>query len=196
MMIMQEKDINAYRINEAIVLVVAHCVLNQSTRWWQKGQPLKRNQGPVNQVLQFLSENNVGAVQLLCPEFTFLGNPRSPATKDDYENLLGFKEHCQRLAADSARQLKKMIKMGRNPRIGVLAVLGVERSPSCGVKCTPRRIDGETKYVEEKGIFFEALDKEMKDFGFTVPMMGLDTHQPEEICHKLAELMKKAASKE
>ena len=72
----------------------------------------------------------------------------------------------------------------------------VERSPSCGVECTPRKINGKTKYVEEKGISFEALDKEMKDFGFTVPMIGLDTHQPEELCRKLIELMRKATSKE
>jgi predicted secreted protein len=196
MMIMQEKDINAYGTNETIVLIVAHCILNQSTRWWQKGQPVERNQGPVNQILQFMSDNKIGAVQLPCPEFTFLGNPRSPATKDDYESLSGFKEHCRRLAMDSSRNLKSLIEMGRDPKIAVLAIIGVERSPSCGVKYTPRKVDGKTKYVEEKGIFFEALDKEMKNLGFKVPIIGLDMHQPEDLCRKLSELMRKAASEE
>jgi predicted secreted protein len=195
MMVMPEKETKAYGTNKTIVLVMAHCVLNRSTRCWQKGRPLEKNRGPVNQVLQFMSDNKIGAVQLPCPEFLLLGNPRSPATKDDYESLSGFKEHCGRLAADSARDLKTLIEMGRNPRIAVLAVIGVERSPSCGVGCSPRRINGEIKHVEEKGIFFEALDKEMKDLGFALLMIGLDMHQPEDLCRRLTELLGETTSK-
>jgi predicted secreted protein len=191
MVIVAERGIKAKAINETFVLVVAHCILNRSTRWWQNGQPLERNQGPVSQILQFLSGNKIGVVQLPCPEFTFLGNPRSPATKDDYESLSGFREHCKRLANDSAIHIKRLTEMGRNPKIVVLAVAGVERSPSCGVECTPRKTNGKVKYVEERGIFFELLEKEMEDLNFTVPILGLNTHQPENLCCRLTELLGK-----
>jgi len=187
---MPEKTPEASGPNEAMVLVVAHCVLNRSTRWWQKGQPIERNQGPADQTLQFLSENKVGVVQLPCPEFTFLGNPRSPATKDDYESLPGFKEHCERLALDSAKQLKTLVEMGRNPRITVLAVVGVERSPSCGIESSPRRVKGTVIYVKEKGLFFESLEKEINDLGLRIPMLEMNLHQPDELCRKLTELLK------
>jgi predicted secreted protein len=189
MMIVPKRNIKAKVINETLVLVVAHCILNRSTRWWQNGQPPERNQGPVNQILQFLSDNKIGAIQLPCPEFSFLGNPRPPATKDDYESLSGFREHCERLAKNSAMNLKTLIEMGRNPKTVTLSVVGVERSPSCGVECTPRKMNGKTKYVEEKGIFFEALEKEMKELDLTVPMLGLDMHQPENLCCRLTELL-------
>jgi predicted secreted protein len=191
MMIVTERGIKAKAINETLVLVVAHCILNRSTRWWQNGQPFEMNQGPVSQILQFLSDNKIGVIQLPCPEFTFLGNPRSPATKDDYESLSGFREHCSKLAKDSATHLKKLTEMGRNPKIVALAVAGVERSPSCGVECTPRKMIGKTKYVEEKGIFFEALEKEMEDLDLAVPMLGLDMHQPERLCCRLTEFLGK-----
>jgi len=190
MMIMPQKVSEASGPNEAMVLVVAHCILNRSTRWWQKGQPIERNKGPVDKVLQFLTENKIGVIQLPCPEFAFLGNPRSPATKDDYESLPGFKEHCKRLAVDSAKQLQALVEMGRNPRVTVLAIVGLERSPSCGIESSPRKVRGTVVYVKEKGLFFDALEKEIENLGLEVQMLGLDRHQPDELCRKLTELLK------
>ncbi len=188
---MSERSLETNESRDAIVLVVAHCVLNQSTRWWQKGQNVKRNLGPVYEILRFLSEEKIGVFQLPCPEYTFLGNPRPPATKDYYKNLRGFKEHCEQLAVDSAKHLSLLVEKGREPKTVLLAVVGIERSPCCGVNCTPRNIGGETKYEKEKGLFLEALFEELKKFGHTIPMVGLDMHQPDDVCRKLAALLKR-----
>jgi len=149
---------------------------------------MAQNRGPVSQVLEFLSTRNIGAVQLPCPEFTFFGNPRRAAGKDEYESLPDFRSHCKSLARDAARQLRTLTVMASNPKIKILAIVGVERSPSCGVKFTPRKGNGETRYVKEKGLFVEFLEEEMQNQGLKIPFLGLDMRQPEKFPRKLADL--------
>ena len=174
---------------EVKVLVLSHCIFNRATRWWQNGKPIGRNEGPVGRVLELLSARKIGAVQLPCPEFSFFGNPRPPATKGEYESLPGFRRHCGNLARESAKNLKTLIAKGTGPKIRVLAVVGIERSPSCGVECVPRTVDGETRYVGEKGFFLELLERELERVEITVPFVGVDLHEPDNFCKKLDELL-------
>ncbi len=179
------------KVKEVKVLVLSHCILNQATRWWQKGKQIERNQGPVDQILEFLSANKIGAVQLPCPEFGFFGNPRPPATKDEYESLPKFRAHCESLAKESAQHLKTLVIGAKYPTIKILAVAGVERSPSCGVNCTPRRVSGKTRHLDEKGLFIEFLDGEMRNHDLKIPVIGLDMKRPGDFCRKLANLLNK-----
>lgn len=176
-------------LGEVKVLVLSHCILNRATRWWQEGKSLQRNRGPVSPVVGFLARRKIGAVQLPCPEFTFFGNPRPPATKGEYESLPGFRRHCGNLARESAKNLKTLIAKGTGPKIRVLAVVGIERSPSCGVEYVPRTVDGETRYVGEKGFFLELLERELERVEITVPFVGVDLHEPDNFCKKLDELL-------
>jgi len=164
---------------EAKMIVLAHCILNQATRWWQKGEP-PRARGPVKEILDFLSAQKIGVMQLPCPEMTFSGNPRPPRTKDEYENLPGFSLHCKRLAQTSAEYLKALTAMGREPRIHIIAIAGIAHSPTCSVKSAPSRMGGKTGYVEEKGLFFEILEKELEDLGLTMPFIEVDPDRPED----------------
>ena len=174
---------------EVKVLVLSHCILNRATRWWQSGKPIGRNEGPVGRVLELLSARKIGAVQLPCPEFTFFGNPRPPATKGEYESLLSFRRHCENLARESAKNLKTLVTKGAVPRIRVLAVVGIERSPSCGVEYVPRTVDGEIRYVGEKGFFLGVLERELERLEMIVPFVGLDLHRPDAFCKKLDGLL-------
>jgi len=178
---------------EVKVLVLSHCILNRATRWWQEGKPIERNQGLTDQIPEFLSTHKIGAVQLPCPEFGFFGNPRPPATKDKYESIPEFRAHCENLAKDSAWHLKILVIGAKNPKIRILAVAGVERSPSCGVNCTPRKVNGKTRYLDEKGLFIEFLDSEMEKYGLKIPLMGLDMKRPGDFCRKLTNLLNKTS---
>jgi predicted secreted protein len=191
---MEADSINIRRAETAKIVAVAHCILNQSTRWQKKDQPIIRSQGPVAPIVKFLSEQHVGVYQLPCPEFTFLGNPRPPASKDDYERLPGFKEHCRKLADDAARDLNILVMMSKQSSVEISAVIGVERSPCCSVTCTPRNKKGREEYSQEKGLFFEMLTEEMRHFGLTAPMIGVDLHAAEKSCKKLNELIRKDRS--
>ncbi|MEM2111007.1 MAG: hypothetical protein QXX08_03910 [Candidatus Bathyarchaeia archaeon] len=178
-----------FKAREEKIVVLAHCVLNQSTRWWQN-EKKPRAKGPVMEVLEALSKLNIGAVQLPCPEFTFCGNPRPPRTKDEYERLPGFRLHCEDLAKASAKNLKTLTDMGRKPKVHILAVVGVTHSPTCGVKCTPRMLDGKVEYIDEKGLFIEILEREMEKLGLRTAFIEFDFHTPENLCENLYKIMK------
>lgn len=120
-----------------------------------------------------------------CPEFSFCGNPRPPRSKEEYENLPGFQSHCQRLAEMAAKDIKTLVSLSRKPKIKVLAIVGVERSPTCGVSQTPKRTDTKTEYRAEKGLFMEALEAELRAQGLEVPVLGLDLHHPETLLEDL-----------
>ncbi|MCX8170591.1 MAG: hypothetical protein N3E47_01270 [Candidatus Bathyarchaeota archaeon] len=171
------------------IMVFSHCLLNKSTRWWQNGKPIERNIGLVTEVMEFLLKHNIGVFQMPCPEFTFCGNPRPSRTKDEYEALPGFREHCDRLAKSVVEQLKAFIFMGVKPRIQILAVIGVKRSPSCAVSGVIRSIGREIRLVEEKGIFMEALIKYMLEEGLSARFLEFDFDEPHKIIVDLESLL-------
>lgn len=162
------------------VLVVSHCLLNKSTRWWRDDKPIERNRGLAAQLIEFVSNHGIGIIQLPCPEFTFCGNPRPPRTKDEYETLNGFIEHCSKLAKLSVEQIESLVSMSQKPRIEILAVVGVKGSPSCAVNSAPRKVNA-NKYVEEEGIFLGLLRKEMRKKGLSPSFIEFDFDEPEKI---------------
>ncbi|MCW4026073.1 MAG: hypothetical protein NWE76_01150 [Candidatus Bathyarchaeota archaeon] len=176
-------------VGQVTVLVLSHCILNRATRWWKNGRSIEMNSGPVGEVLGFLSARRIGAIQMPCPEFTFLGNPRPPATKDEYAALPGFQRHCESLARDVAQGLKASDTLSRKPKIKILGIVGVRRSPSCSVECAPRRIGDSTRYLKEKGLFLEILEKELARLDLRVPFVEVDLDRPERFCQSLDELL-------
>jgi predicted secreted protein len=162
------------------VLVLSHCLLNKSTRWWQNNKSIERNRGLASQLIELASMLNVGVIQMPCPEFTLCGNPRPPRTKDEYEMLPGFIEHCGKMAKLVAEQIKTLITMSEKPRIEILAVIGVKRSPSCAVNSAIRRV-GCGKHAEEEGIFMGFLRRELLRENLSPPFLEFDFDKPEEI---------------
>ena len=176
-------------MREIPVLALSHCILNRSTRWWQKGKPIEKNRGVTIQVLDMAARLGIGIIQLPCPEFTFCGNPRPPRTKDEYLELPGFREHCKKLAEEAAEELMHLVKNSREPRIKILAVVGVERSPTCGVKYTPIRKGSLKRYVGEEGVFISMLNESLEKRGMHIPFIGVDLDKPEEIVEAIDRLL-------
>ncbi len=172
------------------VLALSHCLLNKSIRWWQNNKSIEKNRGLATQLIEFVSRLNVGIIQLPCPEFTHCGNPRPPRTKDEYEMLPGFMEHCNKLARLTVEQIKTLVTMSRRPRIEILAVIGVKRSPSCAVNSAIRRIFS-NKNVEEEGLFIGILRREMLRENLNPQFLDFDFDNPEEIKGDLIKLFSK-----
>ncbi len=176
-----EKEMENERgFEETQVLVLSHCILNRATRWWQSGKPIENNLGMSIRILELLARLKIGVVQMPCPEFTFCGNPRPPRTRDEYSSLPGFREHCARLADETAKYLKSLIENAREPPIRILAIVGVERSPTCGVKCTPIGRAVDKRYEKKKGIFIDLLIESLRKMGLEIPTVGIDLDKPEE----------------
>ncbi len=171
------------------VLVLAHCLLNKSTRWWQDGKPIERNMGLAEQVVRFALKNKIGIVQMPCPEFTFCGNPRPSRTKDQYETLPNFKKHCERIANLVVEQLKTLTIMSRKPQIRIVAVIGIKNSPSCATNHVLRRINNEIQPSEEKGVFIEILERKMLKIGLNPPFLEFDFDSPNKIVEELNRIL-------
>jgi len=177
-------------LEELRVLVLSHCILNRATRWWWRGKPVDNNLGMSIHILEYLSRLKIGVIQLPCPEFTFCGNPRPPRTRDEYLSLPGFQKHCMRLADETAEYLRNLIDNAREPPIRILAVLGVERSPTCGVKYTPVGMGAKKRYVEKRGVFIELLIRSLRKMDLRIPAIGVDLEKPEELPRIIEKVMK------
>jgi len=171
------------------ILVLSHCLLNKSTRWWQNGKPIERNIGLAKEIIEFALGHNIGIIQMPCPEFTFCGNPRPSRTKDEYEMLPGFNEHCDKLAGIVIEQLKTLIKMSKKPQIQILAIVGVRRSPSCAVNSAIKVMDDGVRSYGEKGIFTSALERKMLREGLSATFLEFDFDNPNEIVVELERLL-------
>ncbi|MEM2971336.1 MAG: hypothetical protein QW270_02805 [Candidatus Bathyarchaeia archaeon] len=133
------------------IVLVAHCVLNQNAR--VMGLAVKP--GAIAEVVDFLVRCGVGIVQMPCPEFAFAGLLRQPKTREQYNNV-AFREHCRSIAVEIANQIREYVKGG----VKLMLVVGVDESPSCGVK-------------EPSGIFMEELRFALDRIGVSVPFCGI-----------------------
>lgn len=160
------------------VAFLCHCILNQSTRaWWGTGGT-KREKGMMSDVVGTLMNHGVGAVQMDCPEFSLQGNPRPPRTRDEYDTS-EFRRRCREITASTCDAMESLKEKGRDPGVEVVAVIGVENSPSCGVEWTTRTINGESRASRGRGLLIEAVEEEMRLRGLDVPLIGVSMKETE-----------------
>ncbi|MEM3545911.1 MAG: 2-thiouracil desulfurase family protein [Candidatus Bathyarchaeia archaeon] len=173
------------------LVVVAHCVLNQATRWFWNNESGAWTEGFISDFLEKLKMMGVGLYQLPCPEFSLLGNPRRPMTRDEYEVLPGFVDHCRTLAKNTLRDLKAFKELSTKPKIVILAIIGIEGSPSCGVEFTSRKITNTSVRLTGRGIFMEILEELMSIEGMNIPFFGLDGRRLTESISNISHLLEK-----
>ena len=146
------------------IAVVAHCILNQNSR----ALGLAERSGAITEIVEFLINKDMGIIQMPCPELAYSGLSRPPQTKDQYNNLT-FREHCRKIAEEVANQIEEFSKAG----IKVKIIIGINGSPSCGVK--------------DSGIFIEELRSTLKERKIVMPFYGI---RYERLTEDLAELEK------
>jgi len=130
--------------NKSVVLVLAHCLLNQKVR--AKG--LTSHPEIKKKILKIAKEYDAEIQQLPCPEFLFLGK-REPKTYDEYIETGGFKDLCEKLAENVVNNLKKTGDCS-------VVVVGIARSPSCSVSYV---YDRHNNLKKGEGIFMHFLHK-------------------------------------
>jgi len=171
------------------MVAVAHCILNQTTRWFWNSCSGAWTEGFILDFLEKLKPIGIGLYQLPCPEFNLLGNPRKPMTRDEYETFPGFVNHCRILAEAVIRELKAFKELSIEPRLEILAIIGIEGSPSCGVEFTSHRISDASVRVAGRGIFMELLEKLALSEKLDIAFYGLDgrrlTESISDILHAL-----------
>lgn len=160
-------------------VVVAHCILNQATRWWSEEKSGEPARGSLWRVVKRLDELGVGVYQLPCPEITFLGNPRPSMTREDYEKLGGYRDHVKRLSLKACSEIETLINMSRSPKLRLLGLIGLARSPSCSANDTSSK---------SKGIFFEELFRDLRGRRIEPKVIEVDVKDLETTISRLDEL--------
>ncbi|MGB9676655.1 MAG: CD3072 family TudS-related putative desulfidase [Candidatus Bathyarchaeales archaeon] len=147
--------------------LVAHCILNQNSRVFG----LAEEAGMIREVIEVFMRNNVGVIQMPCPELAYAGLSRTPKTREQYDTL-EFRRICKKVAEELTRQISEYKRHG----ITLNVVVGVDGSPSCGVK--------------NSGIFIEELRLALDKVGVSAPFCEIDLKSPKESVTQIEKLIK------
>jgi len=143
---------------EKKIYVIAHCLLNPEAR--VKG---------IKKPAPFQTADSLGnskkIIQLPCPELIYLGPNRLPNTKTGLDSP-EFRTLCRELFLPYAAMIEMFEKRGFE-----IEIIGISKSPSCGAlkttvseKNTNRpKEERDEKVIDGKGIFFEEIEKELKN---------------------------------
>jgi len=171
------------------VILVAHCVLNQNSI----SDGTADFPGSDRALVELLLASNVGIVQLPCPELMCLGldrgNPGGAACPLLVENSRIRRAMTRRTVLrrleSLARSVVYQILEYRKHGFDVLGIVGINRSPSCGVETTSRN----NREVAGRGVFMEALAGELKRNRAAVRMLGVKAAEQRQARRSLQRLI-------
>lgn len=166
------------------VIFLSHCILFQSIR--AHGVSIKFS-AVVRPIVELLMENNINLIQMPCPEIPYDGVIRKAVRKDVYDNPK-FRKICSRYA----RQVVNLMRDLSDAGFKIVGILGVENSPTCGVRFVFRERKGR---VNEPGIFIEELQRLLLAENFKhIPFLGIKTYNIEKSLLELRDIILKQTS--
>ncbi len=166
------------------IIIVAHCILNQNSI--SDGTADCPSQ--FREIVDLLEKNEIGIIQLPCPELMCLGLDRQDKNGSSREllnensrirNLIGTRNNLDKLnelARPILYQIKQYLEYGFN----IIGIIGINRSPSCGIETTSIN----NKEENGKGIFTEILLEELNNVGIVLNAIGVKTSRIEESVEK------------
>lgn len=166
------------------ILIVCHCILNANA----KIRPLAGYPGALAALLAPFLAEGVGLVQLPCPETVVLGMTRWGMSREQYDTPF-LRRAFRRLLAPQVDSLAAFARDGCE----LLAVVGMDGSPSCGVFATCAGYEGgelsgppedlarrlsHLAMVPGRGVYFSELAAMLVDRGLAVPFWSVDEADP------------------
>ncbi|GAB7023036.1 CD3072 family TudS-related putative desulfidase [Salidesulfovibrio brasiliensis] len=162
------------------ICVVANCLLNANA----KIQPYAFYPGANRTVIEPLLRDDVGLIQLPCPETSYLGMRRWGVTKEQLDTL-AHREHCESILRAPLLEMLAYTDAGYE----IESILGINGSPSCGVEMTctgycggeiPQDADVLAKQQEQlrmtpgRGVFMDMLAEMLERHALKIPFKGID----------------------
>lgn len=154
------------------IVVVSHCLLNVHSL--EDG--LAIYPGIEEDLFRVLIEKGVGIFQIPCPEMEVSGIYRKPLPKDNYEHAIIRKKYRQ--LADS---ISEQLAMFRKKNYEIVAVLGAEVSPTCGISLVGKwkdpvkkgRFPDDIEFVKGMGVFMEEFKDSLETKGIQPHWIGI-----------------------
>lgn len=174
------------------VVFVSHCILNSNTR----ADGHAGVAGVNRRVLELLMQLNIGVAQMPCPEMMCLGLDRGdakggerPVLAENTRIRASMKSNrsadvMDAMIAQVVAQVEQYVEHG----FSVLGIIGVNRSPSCGVETTT--IDN--REVTGEGVFIERLRTTLESKGFYINLAGTKVSQIDEALLAIRAMVEKS----
>lgn len=155
------------------IVLIAHCILNQNSI----SDGTADYPASIKEIVNYFIENDIGILQLPCPELNCLGLDRGnihgaeqPVVVENtrIRNAMvqvDSQERMYQLVQHVVSQVEEYIENG----FTIIAVVGMNRSPSCGVETTSM----DDKEVEGEGLFITALKCELDKRAIDLNYVGI-----------------------
>jgi predicted secreted protein len=125
--------------------------------------------GVIKPIAEELIKQDINLVQMPCPESQFggyeKGLERKPYGIDTYDTPV-FREHCKKLALETINMINAIVTKGYK----IVAILGIENSPSCAVKYQYTK----KGMIHRPGIFIEELIRLLHKNDIEIPFIGIN----------------------
>lgn len=122
----------------------------------------------IQPIINKLMEKDINIIQLPCPESFFNEYDnivREPKGLKHYNNEY-FIDHCEKLAQEQLKLIKSII----DNNYEIVAIMGIENSPTCAVSFIYTNKGMENR----KGIFMESLFKQLSNNNIDIPFIGIN----------------------
>lgn len=162
-------------------VIVAHCLLNPSTRVHVLGKRYEIAQ----EICNFFLERKTSIIQLPCPEFTAMGYMRNPQGRQQYDNIF-FRKHCEKSLESYVDMICELVSNNNTP----LCFIGINGSPTCSIYWGKHKLnryntesivemnnDENEKNHTVMGVMTKILDKMLKDRGINIPYLEAPIRQ-------------------
>ena len=173
------------------VILVSHCILNQNSISDGTADYPAVNEN----VLSLLIESEVGIIQMPCPETLCLGLDRGDIHGGERAIIIENtrirhdmeKNESIEIINNIVNQLLFQIEQYKQNGFTILGVIGINRSPSCGVNTTSKN----NKEVEGEGILIEILREKLEKKGINIDMIGIKATETDEALKLIQKLIDK-----
>ena len=162
------------------VVVVSHCILNQNSI----SDSTADFPSQFKEIVELLVSNNIGIFQLRCPEILCLGLNRMDDQGCKRELLIENSRIRILLENEfNLRKIRKYVKdvlyeVSEYKKYGfqILGIIGVNRSPSCGINTTSKG----NQEISGYGVLMNELKAMLETEGIEIPMIGTKTSEVDE----------------
>ena len=174
------------------IVLVSHCILNQNSI----SDGTADFPGTNASIVKLLMESNVGIIQMPCPELSCLGLDRGDIHGGERDVVVEntrirhqleseqSAEIIDRLVDQVIFQIKEYLKNG----FSILGVIGINRSPSCGVQTTSNN----NQEVIGEGVFMERLEQALAKSDIHIDMVGIKALEIDEAILSIQRMLHKS----
>lgn len=161
------------------IAIISHCIINQNS-------VVKGEYKDINIFFPFIKklfEENIGILQLPCPETECYGLRRWGHVKEQFDNC-GYRKYVEKIVNSFVDIIKEYINNGYE----IVGIYGISGSPSCGVNLTcsanwegeislykdKEDIVSRVKMINESGIFMEIFKSVLDKNKINIPFYDVD----------------------